>query len=332
MLNLSELGARAEAYFHQGVSPATKKAYRMGLQKFNSFCTQARRKAIPASENTLLLFSTYLASQNLSSSTIQVYLSAVHNAHVAKGQYKSQLTPRLYQVIKGIQKTQCITKSPKTRKPLTYKILEGVRSVLLKHPCTQDDLMIWAACCIAFFGLLRVSEFTTPTQTHFTPSSHLSLADVALDSRTYPQVVRITLKQSKTDQIRQGTHLYLGRTGHHVCPVEAIIPYLIARGNRPGPLFMLQNGKMLTRSIFSAAIHKVLLEVKLNPQCFNTHSFRIGAATSAKQAGISDAYLKALGRWKSHAYLKYIRLSSQDLANLSRNLIPMPVKAQHVKL
>ena len=126
MLNLSELGARAEAYFHQGVSPATKKAYRTGLRKFNSFCTQARRKAIPASENTLLLFSTYLASQNLSSSTIQVYLSAVRNAHVAKGQYnqfKSQLTPRLYQVIKGIQKTQCITKSPKTRQPITFKIL-----------------------------------------------------------------------------------------------------------------------------------------------------------------------------------------------------------------
>ena len=115
-------GKRAKAYFYRGVSPATRKAYRTGLRKFNSFCTQARRKAIPTLENTLLLFTTYLASQNLSSSTIQVYLSAVRNAHVAKGQYsqfKSQLTPRLYQVIKGIQKTQYITKSPKARQP-TY--------------------------------------------------------------------------------------------------------------------------------------------------------------------------------------------------------------------
>ena len=120
MLNLSELGARAEAYFYQGVSLATRKAYRTDLQKFNLFCTQAKRKAILTSENTLLLFATYLAGQNLSSSTIQVYLSAVHNAHVAKGQYnwfKSQLTLRLYLVIKGIQKTQCITKSPKTCQP-----------------------------------------------------------------------------------------------------------------------------------------------------------------------------------------------------------------------
>ena len=97
MLNLSELGARAEAYFYQGVSPATRKAYRTGLRNFNSFCNQARRKAIPTSENTLLccLLHTYLAGQNLSSSTIQVYLSAVHNAYIAKGQYdqfKIQLT------------------------------------------------------------------------------------------------------------------------------------------------------------------------------------------------------------------------------------------------
>ena len=127
MLNLSKLGARAEAYFYQGVSPTTRKAYRTGLPKFNSFCTQARRKAIPTSENTLLLFITYLASQNLSSSTIQVYLSAIRNAHVAKGQYnqfKSQLTLRLYQVIKGIQKTQYITKSPKTRQPIYWKVYD----------------------------------------------------------------------------------------------------------------------------------------------------------------------------------------------------------------
>ena len=144
----------------------------------------------------------------------------------------------------AIQKTQCITKSPKTCQPITFK---NIGRCTIRHPCTQDDLMMWATCCIAFFGLLQVSEFTAPTQSHFNSSSYLSLTDVALDSCTSLQVVRITLKQSKTDQLRQGTHLYLGKIGHHVCPVEAIIPP-----------FMLQNGKMLTRCIFSAAIHKVL--------------------------------------------------------------------------
>lgn len=67
-----------------------------GLQKYSSFCTQARKKAIP-SENILLLSITYLAGQNLSSSSIQVYLSAVCYAHIAKGQhsqFKNQLIPQ----------------------------------------------------------------------------------------------------------------------------------------------------------------------------------------------------------------------------------------------
>ena len=53
---------------------------------------------------------------------------------------------------------------------------------------------------------------------------------------------------------------------------------------------------------------------------FNTHNFRIGVATSAKLVGVSDSHLKALGRWRSDAYLKYVQLSPKDLARLSRFL------------
>ena len=46
---------------------------------------------------------------------------------------------------------------------------------------------------------------------------------------------------------------------------------------------------------------------------FNTH-------TSAKRAIVSDSHLKAIGRWKSDAYLKYVQLSPKDLALLSNSL------------
>jgi len=96
--------------------------------------------------------------------------------------------------------------------------------------------------------------------------------------------------------------------------------YLANRGGTPGPLFILPNFKPLTRAMFSAALVNVLAELKMDSCHFNTHSFRIGAATSAKQAGISDCHLKVLGRRKSDTYLKYIQVSPQDLANLLKAL------------
>ena len=84
---------------------------------------------------------------------------------------------------------------------------------------------------------------------------------------------------------------------------------------------MLHNQQMLTREMFSAALDKVFTQLHLDKNQFNTHSFRIGAATSAKQAGMADVDIKMLGRWKSEAYQRYIRMSPSDLARLSQRLI-----------
>ena len=188
--------------------------------------------------------------------------------------------------------------------------------------------MIWAACCLAYFGLLRVSEFTTSSPNHFDPSTDLLLSDVALDNRASFSLAQITLKQSKGDQFRKGTQIYLGRTSHAVCPVHALVQYLARRGGTPGPLFLFSDNKSLTRASFSAALNRALKELQMDRSQFKTHSFRIGAATSAKQAGVSDSHLRVLGRWNSDAYLKYVRLSPQDLARLSKSLASM----QYVKL
>ena len=41
--------------------------------------------------------------------------------------------------------------------------------------------------------------------------------------------------------------------------------------------------------------------------CFSSHSFRIDAATSAAGANSPDWLIKALGRWSSSCYHRYIR-------------------------
>ena len=68
----------------------------------------------------------------------------------------------------------------------------------------------------------------------------MSLAGIALDDKDTPTVIQVTIKQSKADPFRQGVDLYnaiIGKTGKDICPVCAIIPYLVIRGAKPGPLF-----------------------------------------------------------------------------------------------
>ena len=143
---------------------------------------------------------------------------------------------------------------------------------------------------------------------HYDPSSDLLLSDVALENHSSPSLIQITIKQSKADQFKKGAQIYLGKTTHAICPVRALVHYLTRQGSAPGPLFLFSDNKWLTRGAFSTALNRALEELKMDPSKYNTHSFRIGAATSAKQAGVSDSHLKVLGRWKSDAYKKYIRL------------------------
>ena len=48
----------------------------------------------------------------------------------------------------------------------------------------------------------------------------------------------------------------------------------------------MENGQYLTRELFRGQLNTILQEAGLNAKDYNTHSFRIGAATTAHEAGI----------------------------------------------
>ena len=85
----------------------------------------------------------------------------------------------------------------------------------------------------------------------------------------------------------------------------------------------MTNQTPLTRLHLSKALSVILKQIGLDDQKYNTHSFHIGVATSAKVAGVSDSHIKMLGHWQSSAYQLYIRTPREQLAALSRQLIPV---------
>ena len=295
--------------------------YLCGQQRYISFCQQFCFQPLPCTESTLLLFIASLAQSNLAHTTIKGYLSAVRSLHVQSGLlhlFSSQLTPRVEMVLRGIKKEQSESKSLKIQLSIPIEIMYRLKQLLQKNPQDYNNLMMWAACCIAFFGFLRCSEFTTPSLQEYGPQVHLSYTGVVVDCRTNPRMLRVQIKQSKTDPFRQKITLWLGKTDCTVCPVTGILPYLAARGPCPGPLSITSNGNYMTRQSFHSSLSMLLSNICLPQKNFSTHSFRIGAVTSAKAANIPDVHIQMLGHWRSKAYQSYIKILPTDVATFSK--------------
>ena len=179
--------------------------------------------------------------------------------------------------------------------------------------------MFWAACALAYFGFLRSAEFTCPSLKSFDPKVHLTVQDISVNSSDAPTCLQVFIKASKTDPFRQGCHVYIGLGSSSLCAVQALLDYLSRRGNGPGPLFLLDNGQPLSRQLVTDRLRAILQSAGVAGN-FSSHSFRIGAATTAAQVGIPDHLIQVLGRWKSEAYKQYIRTPPEVIFNVSGKL------------
>ena len=176
-------------------------------------------------------------------------------------------------------------------------------------------VMLWAACCLAYFGFMRIGELTVSSDDAYDSASHLSWGDSAVDDPACPSCMEVRVKASKTDPFQQGISLLIGRVASDLCPVSAMLAYLVVRGNQTGPpLFKFQDGRPLTRQRFVMAVKEALDAAGVEAGQYSGHSFRIGAATTAAARGLEDSTVRTLGRWKSLAYLEYIRIPHAQLA------------------
>ena len=210
-LDSNQLQIAVQQYFIKGLAWSTHKTYHAGQNRYLQFCQKFGVTPVPTSERTLLMFTAHLAKEGIAHISIKTYLAAIRHLHVSVGMhhsYTQQLSLYLELVIRGIKKDQLQAKSPLQHLPITVDIMAGMYKILARTPNEPHGIMIWAACCTAFFGFLHCSEFTVPTQQEFDPEVHLTVRDIAVDDKVTPSVVCITIKQSKIDPFRQGINIF----------------------------------------------------------------------------------------------------------------------------
>ena len=199
----------------------------------------------PVTENTLMLFIAHLHNEGLSPGTMKSYLAAVRHEQGSIGLGDPHITqmPQLEYVLKGAK--HLATAGTRKRLLITPTILRQIKKVWEESVVNQDFKMLWAASCLCFFGFLRSGEVTMPSERDYDAGVHLCFGDVRLDSHKSPLMLEVVIKCSKTDPFRLGVSLYIGTTSTELCPVAAVIDYMLARGNKKGPLFLWQNGHFL---------------------------------------------------------------------------------------
>ena len=212
------------------------------------------------------------------------------------------------------------TESSRRPLPITPTILRAIKAVWQKDPSPRDARMLWAPSCLCFFWFLRSGEIVCPTETSFDPQSHLAFADVAVDSRSAPSAMQVRIKASKTDFFRQRVTLHIGVAEGALCPVAAVVKYMVSRGGDLGPLFTWADGRFLTRDRFVAGVRVALTSAGYTAADYVCYSFWIGAAATASQRGIQDSLIQTLGRWQSSAYTRYIRTAPETLQRVANTL------------
>ncbi len=281
--------------------------------------------AFPLSEETLCRYTAYLGQQPLKYRTIKAYLSALRFSQIHQGlgdPFDQKSMPLLEYVLAGIKRAQAkALPPPKPRLPITPTILAYLQGQWVTANPSHNGLMLWAAACTGFFGFLRAGEFTVPSAGAYDKDVHLNLADLATDCHYRPTLFRVRLKQSKTDPLRQGADVFLGATNAAICPVQALYKYLEQRGPSSGPLFKFASEAPLTRVALVDHLRQALQQSGFDATAFSGHSFRIGAATTAAKRGIEDSMIQTLGRWKSAAFLAYIKIPSEQLTPISAKLV-----------
>ncbi len=300
---------------------STRKVYRTGGSRYEGFCKTYGLSPYPVTEGSLCYFVGQLFRDGLAPGTVKSYLSALRYNQITLGLGDPQISemPRLEYVVKGLRK-KGRGQSGRVRLPITPPILRRIREVWERHPNRRNSAMLWAASSLCFFGFLRSGEAVVPSESEYDPHVHLNYGDAKVDNTAHPQFMLVRIKASKTDPYRKGVSIYLGTTGSDLCPVAAMLDYMVRRGPAPGPMFTFEDGRLLTRARLVSHLRGALKAAGYAPEKYAGHSFRSGAATTASLCGLQDSLIKTLGRWQSAAYTLYIQTPPNTLLTVSKAL------------
>lgn len=315
----SPLNRRPSYYLWYGLATSTRSGYSTALNSYTTYCrSHLSNPALPASPGSLTDWCADLADRSITAKTIKSYLRGVRSAHVDRGfaDLSAFVHPMLDRMVAGMKRLKG-DGIPRERRPIASDILLKMLDTF--DVFTRQGVTFHAAFCLAFAAFLRIGEFTWSSGDR--EASDLSQWKVTRASVTLSSdSLELTLLSSKTDPFRRGVTIPVAATGDAACAVASLRHlFKTFPAPRGAPLFEAVGGEAFTADLVSKTLRSILSRLGYSGH-YAGHSFRRGAATEARLAGLPDSSIQLLGRWKSDCYALYVDTNRAFLLRASLTL------------
>lgn len=316
---LADTVARAANF---GIAASTWKTYGTAIRHISA-CNEdtGKNMTIPFSLADTLTFIGWLRlKRKVRSKTIKVYMAGLRMAHLCQGHNKVDLGGDLVShVLTGLEQEDRLRDKQggkRDRMPVTLDMMKAIRVNLRRMQWALGrKRLVWAMAALAFSGSFRVHELLSHSKTRYDPTSTLLMEDISFGFRgeggKKTRVLKVFLKAPKEAKGKEGVVVDLFETNSYLCPVVAMEKYLASLSfvaSKSSPVFRTGQGQGYTGVAFNADLKVVLRNVvDWDKSKLTSHSFRAGLATELASLGYSDQDIMVLGRWRSDAYLHYVK-------------------------
>lgn len=189
-----------------------------------------------------------------------------------------------------------------SRKPITSNILYDMvkllqQGIFFTH---YSNILMSTECVVAFFGFPSSAEFTCKS----------SLNHAVWNNRKPTHFVKESILSYSVPK----------RTKSTLFPIQQLLTYLFVRNStfacKPNdPLFVMENGNVLTRSRFLEILKQFYIVKDTQKVAIPvTQDFCMGAR-------IKDHLIKAMDRWSSDSYLRYIWTADSTIQHAQLSML-----------
>lgn len=313
---------QAKDNYNNHLSESTKKAYKIDLDQFSTFCNTYSLDSFPATEQTILLYLSELENRNYKVSTIERKVAAISKLHQLAN-HDTPVTKRVYNTLTGLKKKLASLTTDKSlsshqrteaHRKITTDQAEAIERETLSTYIEGIEIETFRGLrdkcllVVGFVGGFRRSELAA-----------LQTGDLKRDKDGYT----ITIRKSKTNQTGETEIKYLPySTNSDLCPVRLLDQYILDFGlgcvydnqfesYRNEFLFkrIKKGDKVQYEGITGKAVNDIVKS--RTDKTFSAHSLRVGFCVVSFNNGADIASIqKQTGHKTTTQVMHYVRQSS----------------------